>query len=87
MRSGLTLASLIPFFSFALASAIARRQDSSTTNVTYPVSVERAANSTGFGFAHADNDEYTATIYVNGVAFQVCSMFWYLRSALIYLSF
>ncbi|KAH9848559.1 aspartic peptidase domain-containing protein [Lenzites betulinus] len=42
-----------------------------TSGNTYPVSVTRDPDSTGFGFSHADNDEYTATIIVNGVPYQV----------------
>ena len=44
---------------------------SSSSDSDHAVSVTRAQGSTGFNYSHARNSEYTATIYVNGVPFQV----------------
>ena len=71
---GLKFVALLPFVFLALGSTVLPpRQDR-----TFPVSVTRSQNSSaGFGFAHAANDEYTATIYVNGIPFQViCISSW-----------
>ena len=71
----LRLYSLLPFVSLTFGSTIispASRADLSSGGNSYPVSVVRASDSTaGFGFAHAKDEAYTATIYVNGVPFQV----------------
>ncbi|KAH9889825.1 aspartic peptidase domain-containing protein [Cubamyces lactineus] len=69
------LLSLFSFFSFSSAGkvpfgSLASGTSSSTSN-DHPVSVVRAQGSTGFHYSHAKNDEYTATIYVNGVPYQV----------------
>ena len=56
----------VPFGSLAAATT-----SSSSSSSDHAVSVVRAQGSTGFNFSHARNDEYTATIYVNGVPFQV----------------
>ncbi|RPD60497.1 acid protease [Lentinus tigrinus ALCF2SS1-7] len=66
----LRLASLLGFASLALSASI----DISTerrASKSYPVSVSRNGSIEGFGFSHAANNAYTATIYVNGVAYQV----------------
>ncbi|RDX52203.1 hypothetical protein OH76DRAFT_1480817 [Lentinus brumalis] len=66
----LRLASLLGFAllaSSATTDSFAERRASTS----YPVSVSRSGSAEGFGFSHAANDEYTATIYVNGVPYQV----------------
>lgn len=61
----LTLGSTLP--------SVGSRASDSSPEAEYPVSVERANDSAkGFGFSHAWNIEYTATVYINGVAYQVC---------------
>ncbi|KAH9903455.1 aspartic peptidase domain-containing protein [Cubamyces lactineus] len=57
----------VPFGSLAAASS----SSSSSSSSDHAVSVTRAQGSTGFNYSHARNSEYTATIYVNGVPFQV----------------
>ncbi|KAH9893312.1 aspartic peptidase domain-containing protein [Cubamyces lactineus] len=71
---GLTpLLSLVSFFSLSSAGKVpfGSLASGSSTNSDHPVSVARAQGSTGFHYSHAANDEYTATIYVNGVPYQV----------------
>ena len=68
------LVSLVSFFSLSSAGKVpfgSLASGSSSTNSDHPVSVARAQGSTGFHYSHAANDEYTATIYVNGVPYQV----------------
>lgn len=65
------LVSLLGFASLAFAATIDIPAERRAAN-SYPVSVSRSGSAEGFGFSHAGNNEYTATIYVNGVAFQVC---------------
>ena len=62
----------VPFGSLAAGTSNSSSSSSSSSpNSDHAVSVVRAQGSTGFNFSHAKNDEYTATIYVNGVPFQV----------------
>ncbi|KAI0664358.1 aspartic peptidase domain-containing protein [Cubamyces menziesii] len=60
----LSSAGRVPFGSLASGT-------SSSANSDHPVSVARAQDATGFHYSHAANDEYTATIYVNGAPYQV----------------
>ncbi|KAH9934492.1 aspartic peptidase domain-containing protein [Epithele typhae] len=57
----------------ASSTATSASADASSTPGAYPVSVIRDPNSsdTGFGFTHAQNQEYTARITINGVDYQV----------------
>ena len=65
LLSGLAIGSALP--------SLEPRANNTPSKAKYPVSVERANNSAkGFGFSHDSNIEYTATVHINGVAYQVC---------------
>ncbi|RPD60484.1 acid protease [Lentinus tigrinus ALCF2SS1-7] len=65
------LASALLLTSSAFSRASAATLDRRAPASNYPVSVSRGADSTGFGFTNVQDNLYSATITVNGVAFQV----------------
>ncbi len=67
------LVSLLGFASLAISATSIDTSAERRSSTSYPVYVSRNGTAEGFGFSHAANDEYTATIYVNSVPYQVCS--------------
>ncbi|KAI0649719.1 aspartic peptidase domain-containing protein [Trametes meyenii] len=69
-----TSVSLIALAGVALASSRTpslKAHDPTTHPKSLPVTVSRSSDSEGFGFTNVEQSLYTATVYVNGVPYQV----------------
>ena len=71
MLTARTLAFALILTSTAFSRSSAATLDRRAPASTYPVSVSRGSDSTGFGFTNVQDLLYSATITVNGVSYQV----------------